>query len=147
MTEATKTPTKPNKSNQIRELLAQGVTPSVIAKEMGVVIQYVHSVRRRDIEKARKAKAKVKKLETVRKYVKSGKYAKKAKSPLNVPPVLAPASTPLITQEELDALREAAQRPAPEPVIKTQYIEVEVPQPFSHYTFWQRLRILFLGRV
>ncbi len=141
MTEATKTPTKPNKSNQIRELLAQGVTPSIIAKEMGVVIQYVHSVRRRDIEKARKAKAKVKKLETVRKYVKSGKYAKKAKSPLNVPPVLAPASTPLITQEELDALREAAQRP------KIQYIEVEVPQPFSHYTFWQRLRILFLGRV
>ena len=28
---------------------------------------------------------------------------------------------------------------------KIQYIEVEVPQPFSHFTFWQRLRILFLG--
>jgi hypothetical protein len=133
MTEATKTPTKPNKSNQIRELLAQGVTPSIIAKEMGVVIQYVHSVRRRDIEKARKAKAKAKKAATVRRYVKSGKYAKKAETPKE--------TTPLITQEELDALREAVQRPA------TQYIEVEVPQPFSHYTFWQRLRILFLGRV
>jgi len=24
-------------------------------------------------------------------------------------------------------------------------IEVPVLQPFSHYTFWQRLRILFLG--
>lgn len=26
-------------------------------------------------------------------------------------------------------------------------IEVKVPQPFSHYTFWQRLRIVFLGRA
>ena len=27
------------------------------------------------------------------------------------------------------------------------YVEIPVPQPFSHYTFWQRLRILFLGRT
>ena len=123
MTEATVIPTKPNKSNQIRELLAQGVTPSIIAKDMGVLIQYVHSVRRRDIEKAKKLKAQAKQT-TKRKYTKSGKYAKKAASPLDVPPVVAPA-----------------------PEVRTQYIEVEVPQPHYNLTWKQRFVALFFGRV
>ena len=127
MSETTMTPsipTKPNKANLIRALLKQKRKPKDIAAEVGCNVQYVYSVQNYDRVKAVKAKNRVKyerKKAIVagavkRKYTKSGKYAKKVKSPLNVPPV-----------------------------VKTQYIEIEVPQPFSHFTFWQRLRILFLG--
>jgi hypothetical protein len=121
--------TKTNKAALIRELLKDKTkSKSDIAEEVGCKVQYVFSVQNHDRVRARKAKAKrayERKLERLkgapkRTYTKSGKYAKKAPAP----------TTPVV-----------------EPVVKTQYIEVEVPQPFSHYTFWQRLRILFLGRV
>ena len=118
-------PTKPNKAALVRALLKQKKTPKQIAAEVGCKPQYVYSVQTYEKTKAKKLKAKrayERRLELLkgapkRKYVKSGKYSKQEQSPLDVPPV-----------------------------IKTQYIEVEVPQPFSHFTFWQRLRILFLGR-
>jgi hypothetical protein len=113
-------PTKPNKAALIRELLKQKKKAKEIAAEVGCLVQYVYSVQNADRVRARKAKARrdyERRKEIVagsvkRKYVKSGKYAKKAT-----------------------------------PEVRTQYIEVEVPQPFSHFTFWQRLRILFLGRA
>lgn len=43
-------------------------------------------------------------------------------------------------EEAYDALRREVQT-------LPKVIEVKVPQPFSHYTFWQRLRIVFLGRA
>lgn len=43
-------------------------------------------------------------------------------------------------EEAYDALRNELQT-------MPEIIEVKVPQPFSHYTFWQRLRIVFLGRA
>jgi transcriptional regulator with XRE-family HTH domain len=127
MTETVTTPTKVNKSALIRELLKdKSKTRAQIAEEVGCSKQYVFSVQNKEKVKARKARAK-RKLERQaelrngapkRKYTKSGKFAKQVPAP----------TTPMV-----------------EPVVKTQYIEVEVPQPFSHYTFWQRLRILFLG--
>lgn len=113
-------PTKPNKAALIRALLKQKKNAKDIAAEVGCKVQYVYSVQNVDRVRAKKAKAKrayERKLELLkgsvkRKYVKSGKYAKKTT-----------------------------------PEVRTQYIEVEVPQPFSHFTFWQRLRILFLGRA
>jgi hypothetical protein len=129
MTETVTTPTKTNKAELIRTLLKdKNKTRAQIAEEVGCKVQYVFSVQNHDRVRARKLKAK-RKLERQaelrngapkRKYTKSGKFAKTVPAP----------TTPMV-----------------EPVVKTQYIEVEVPQPFSHYTFWQRLRILFLGRA
>jgi hypothetical protein len=77
-------------------------------------------VQNHDRVKARKAKAKrdyerrkeIAAGSVKRKYVKSGKFAKKA---------------------------------APE--VRTQYIEIEVPQPHYNLTWSQRFKALFTGRV
>jgi hypothetical protein len=103
--------------------------------------------------RARKARAK-RKLERQaelrngapkRTYTKSGKYAKKAPAP-TTPMVELDRDQLKAEQAELhelnaDFIRQLQEATKP----RIQYIEVEVPQPFSHYTFWQRLRILFLG--
>lgn len=49
--------------------------------------------------------------------------------------IVIPKDEFLRMQEEIATLRN--RRPVE--------VEIPVPQPFSHYTFWQRLRILFLG--
>lgn len=49
--------------------------------------------------------------------------------------IVVPKTEFLRMQEEIATLRN--RRPVE--------VEIPVPQPFSHYTFWQRLRILFLG--
>lgn len=119
--------TKTNKAALIRTLLKDKTKTKVaIANEVGCDPQYVYSVQNYDRVRARKLKAKERLAKLARsvgnkakrKYVKSGKYSKKAKSPLNVPPV-----------------------------VKTQYIEVEVPQPHYDLTWKERFIALFFGRV
>lgn len=74
----------------------------------------------------------------VRKYRKRGKVkaevlaAPKKKAQALI---VIPKDEFLRMKEELETLRN--RRPVE--------VEIPVPQPFSHYTFWQRLRILFLG--
>lgn len=74
----------------------------------------------------------------VRRYVKR----KKVKAEVLAKPkkkvealIVIPKPEFLRMKEELETLRN--RRPVE--------VEIPVPQPFSHYTFWQRLRILFLG--
>jgi hypothetical protein len=113
-------PTKTNKAALVRVLLKQKKTAKQIAAEVGCKPQYVYSVQNHDRVKARKAKAKrdyerrkeIAAGSVKRKYVKSGKFAKKA---------------------------------APE--VRTQYIEIEVPQPHYNLTWSQRFKALFTGRV
>jgi hypothetical protein len=121
MTETVTTPTKTNKAAIIRELLKDKTkSKSAIAEEVGCKVQYVFSVQNHDRVRARKLKAKrkIERQQERRNGAPKRKYTKRNSAPTT--PVAAP-------------------------VVKTQYIEIEVPQPFSHYTFWQRLRILFLG--
>jgi hypothetical protein len=129
MTETVTTPTKINKAELIRTLLKDKTkSKSDIAEEVGCKVQYVFSVQNHDRVRARKARAK-RKLERQaelrngapkRKYTKSGKYAKQVPAP----------TTPMV-----------------EPVVKTQYIEIEVPQPHYNLTWRQRFTALFFGRV
>jgi hypothetical protein len=129
MTETTKTPTKTNKAELIRTLLKdKNKTRAQIAQEVGCKVQYVFSVQNADRARVKKARAK-RKLERQaelrngapkRKYTKSGKFAKQVSAP----------TTPMV-----------------EPVVKTQYIEIEVPQPHYNLTWRQRFTALFFGRV
>ena len=147
-------PTKPNKAALVRALLKQKKTPKQIAAEVGCKPQYVYSVQTYEKTRAKKLRAKrqyERRLELLkgapkRKYVKSGKYAKQVPAP-TTPMVEINRDQLKVEQAELNELNaqfikqlQEATKP------KIQYIEVEVPQPFSHFTFWQRLRILFLGR-
>jgi transcriptional regulator with XRE-family HTH domain len=154
MTETTKTPTKTNKAELIRTLLKdKNKTRAQIAQEVGCKVQYVFSVQNADRARVKKARAK-RKLERQaelrngapkRKYTKSGKFAKTVPAP-TTPMVELDRDQLKAEQAELhelnaDFIRQLQEATKP----RIQYIEVEVPQPFSHYTFWQRLRILFLG--
>jgi transcriptional regulator with XRE-family HTH domain len=156
MTETTKTPTKTNKAELIRTLLKdKNKTRAQIAQEVGCKVQYVFSVQNADRARVKKARAK-RKLERQaelrngapkRKYTKSGKFAKTVPAP-TTPMVELDRDQLKAEQAELhelnaDFIRQLQEATKP----RIQYIEVEVPQPFSHYTFWQRLRILFLGRA
>lgn len=147
-------PTKPNKAALVRALLKQKKTPKQIAAEVGCKPQYVYSVQTYEKTRAKKLRAKrqyERRLELLkgapkRKYVKSGKYSKQAQSPLDVPMVEINRDQLKVEQAELNELNAQFIRQLQEATKpKIQYIEVEVPQPFSHFTFWQRLRILFLG--
>jgi hypothetical protein len=144
-----------SKATVIRELLASGMKPKDIAEQLGCKPQYVHTVKNYERVREIKARAKAKyarKKEVAggapkRKYVKSGKYAKTVPAP-TTPVVELDRDQLKAEQAELnelnaDFIRQLQDASKP----RIQYIEVEVPQPFSHYTFWQRLRILFLGRA
>lgn len=165
MTETVTTPTKTNKAELIRTLLKdKNKTRAQIADEVGCSKQYVFSVQNAARVRAKKAKAKrayERKLEILNGAPKR-KYTKKAESV--AAPAAAPAPAPKksladertmllwdrkrLKDELADAaesmlqmrqeIRDLRERP---PI----QIEVPVPQPFSHLTFWQRLRILFLG--
>ena len=149
-------PTKPNKAALVRALLKQKKTPKQIAAEVGCKPQYVYSVQTYEKTRAKKLRAKrqyERRLELLkgapkRKYVKSGKYAKKAESGLLDGTTFSQFDSDQVKAEQAELHELNAQfikqlQEATKP--KIQYIEVEVPQPFSHFTFWQRLRILFLG--
>lgn len=73
----------------------------------------------------------------VRKYTKRTKY----KAEVLAKPKKAQALVVLPKEEFLHMQQEIAALRSRQPI----EVEIPVPQPFSHYTFMQRLRILFLG--
>lgn len=169
MTETVTTPTKINKAALIRELLKNKTkTRAQIAEEVGCSKQYVFSVQNAARVRAKKAKAKrayERKLELLNGAPKR-KYTKRAESvaaPAEAPaPAPAPAPKKSLAEERImllwdrkrlkDELADAAEsmlqmRQEIRDLRERPPIQIEVPvlQPFSHLTFWQRLRILFLG--
>ena len=169
MTETVTTPTKTNKAELIRTLLKDKTkTRAQIAEEVGCSKQYVFSVQNAARVRAKKAKAKrayERKLEILNGAPKR-KYTKKAESvaaPAAAPaPAPAPAPKKSLADERTmllwdrkrlkDELADAAEsmlqmRQEIRDLRERPPIQIEVPvlQPFSHLTFWQRLRILFLG--
>jgi transcriptional regulator with XRE-family HTH domain len=167
MTETVTTPTKINKAELIRTLLKdKNKTRAQIAEEVGCSKQYVFSVQNAARVRAKKAKAKrayERKLEILNGAPKR-KYTKKAESV--AAPAAAPAPAPApkksLAEERImlmwdrkrlkDELADAAEsmlqmRQEIRDLRERPPIQIEVPvlQPFSHLTFWQRLRILFLG--
>lgn len=167
MTETVTTPTKTNKAELIRTLLKdKNKTRAQIADEVGCSKQYVFSVQNAARVRAKKAKAKrayERKLEILNGAPKR-KYTKKAESVAAPAAAPAPAPAPkksladertmlLWDRKRLkDELADAAEsmlqmRQEIRDLRERPPIQIEVPvlQPFSHLTFWQRLRILFLG--
>jgi transcriptional regulator with XRE-family HTH domain len=167
MTETVTTPTKINKAELIRTLLKdKNKTRAQIADEVGCSKQYVFSVQNAARVRAKKAKAKrayERKLEILKGAPKR-KYTKKAESVAAPAAAPAPAPAPkksladertmlLWDRKRLkDELADAAEsmlqmRQEIRDLRERPPIQIEVPvlQPFSHLTFWQRLRILFLG--
>jgi len=148
MTETVTTPTKTNKSALIRELLKDKTkSKSAIAEEVGCKVQYVFSVQNHDRVRARKLKAKrkIERQQERRNGAPKRKYTKRNSAP-TTPMVEIDRDQLRAEQTELHELNAHFIRQLQEATKpKVQYIEIEVPQPFSHYTFWQRLRILFLG--
>ena len=168
MTETVTTPTKTNKAELIRTLLKdKNKTRAQIAEEVGCSKQYVFSVQNAARVRAKKAKAKrayERKLEILNGAPKR-KYTKKAESvaaPAAAPAAPAPAPKKSLADERTmllwdrkrlkDELADAAEsmlqmRQEIRDLRERPPIQIEVPvlQPFSHLTFWQRLRILFLG--
>ena len=168
MTETVTTPTKTNKAELIRTLLKdKNKTRAQIADEVGCSKQYVFSVQNAARVRAKKAKAKrayERKLEILNGAPKR-KYTKKAESvaaPAAAPAAPAPAPKKSLADERTmllwdrkrlkDELADAAEsmlqmRQEIRDLRERPPIQIEVPvlQPFSHLTFWQRLRILFLG--
>jgi hypothetical protein len=151
------TPTRLNKADMIRELLASGVPPTQVARDVGCKPQYVYGVISYERIRQKKAKAKAKrerdlaKLVPKRKYVKSGKYSKKAAaSPLDVKPGVVVDVTERLKEEQAelhelnaDFIKQLQEATTP----KVQYIEIEVPQPHYNLTWKQRFTALFFGRV
>jgi transcriptional regulator with XRE-family HTH domain len=167
MTETVTTPTKINKAELIRTLLKdKNKTRAQIAEEVGCSKQYVFSVQNAARVRAKKARAKrqyERKLEILNGAPKR-KYTKKAESV--AAPAAAPAPAPApkksLAEERImlmwdrkrlkDELADAAEsmlqmRQEIRDLRERPPIQIEVPvlQPVSHLTFWQRLRILFLG--
>lgn len=138
------TPTKINKSAMIRELLASGVPPTQVALDVGCKPQYVYGVMAYERSRQKKAKAKAKRERDLtklnapkRKYVKSGKYSKKA---------AAVPAAPIVSAEEMEALKQIPLE-TPAPVTEIRYVAVDVPQPHYNLTWKQRFTALFFGRV
>lgn len=126
-------------SARIRTLLAEGRTTEEIMALVGVRKHIVGLVK---YHMERQANQRISKVtgKPVRRYIKRTK----AKAEVLAKPkkaqalIVLPKAEFLRMKEELETTRN---RLAPPPV----QIEIPVPQPWSHYTFWQRLRILFLG--
>lgn len=132
-----------SKAAKIRTLLAEGQKPKNVAAILDVPVTYVYGVQYYAKQKAKKAKT------TIKQPVSKPKA--KAKQVVRVDkPTLLELDRNRLKDELFDTkeLNEQLIRSLQEATTpKIVYREVPVPQPFSHYTFWQRLRILFLGRA
>lgn len=123
-----------SKAAKIRALLADGQKPKAVAAVLDVPVSYVYGVQHYAKHKAKTAKAKIKQPASKRKAT---------------PTQLISKAVLRDMKQELKALHSENIRLAVE-VANTRppmYVEMPVPQPFSQYSFWQRLRILFLGRA
>lgn len=127
---------QPTKAQRMREMMAEGRTAAEIAATLGITVQRVYAFKSQD-KRRQATRISPKTGKPVRKYTKREgvKAEVRAKPKKAQALIVIPKEEFLRMQEENKALRN---RP---PVT----VEVPVPQPFSHYTFWQRLRILFLG--
>ena len=146
--------TKPlSRTQRVRILLKEGRSVQEIAATVGVTTQFVYNVRYSEQKKAKGAEAKA---EAVRISPKTGKpvrkYVKrKSKEPVRVDKATLLELDRKRMQDELFDLKETNEQLVRDiqnaTTPKIVYREVSVPQPFSHYTFMQRLGILFLGRT
>ena len=122
-------------SKRIRVLLKEGRTPAEIMALTGTRKHIVGLVKYH-MERQENIRISPTTGKPVRKYTK-----RKVKTEVRAKPkqgqalIVVPKTEFLRMQEEIATLRN--RRPVE--------VEIPVPQPFSHYTFLQRLRILFLG--
>lgn len=128
---------------EVRRLLAEGKSPAEVANQMGVTISAVYSVRYYDRSKAQKARATPAPTPTPRKVGRPKGSRTKPKMVVYRDVFNAMKQELITLRTENIRLTVDAVKVCPPPV----YVEVPVPQPFSHYSFWQRLGILFLGRA
>ena len=144
-----------SKAAKIRALLADGQKPKDIAAILDVPVTYVYGVNHYDKRKAEN-RISLRTGKPVRKYTRRTDKAKAKQTPVKKAEALIvlPKGQFLQLQQEIETLTArvgtvVAENTALRKEIQTlpKVIEVQVPQPFSHYTFWQRLRILFLGRA
>lgn len=141
---------KINKAEQIRALLKTGTSAADTAKAVGVPTQYVHDIRYKDKQRVQKKGVRISPItgKPVRKYKKRGKPLAKAE----VNTVFKPMSTlyaktleeqNLQLKRQISALNNELQVAQQRKPI---YVDMPVPQPWAYFTFWQRLKVLFLGR-
>lgn len=134
-----------SKAAKIRTLLAEGQKPKNVAAILDVPVTYVYGVSHYAKQRAKTARAKI------NQPVSKPKAKAKAKQVVRVDkPTLLELDRNRLKDELFDTkeLNEQLIRSLQEATTpKIVYREVPVPQPFSHYTFLQRLRILFLGRA
>lgn len=152
---ANKNATKPlSRTQRVRILLKEGRSVQEIAATVGVTTQFVYNVQYHERKKTKAAEAKA--AEPVRISSKTGKPVRKYKKRKAKEPVRVDKATLLELdrkrmQDELFDLKETNEQLVRDiqnaTTPKIVYREVSVPQPFSHYTFMQRLGILFLGRT
>ena len=122
-------------SKRIRVLLKEGRTPAEIMALTGAKRHIVGLVKYH-MERQENVRISPKTGKPVRKYTKRKVKAEvRAKPKQGQALIVVPKTEFLRMQEEIATLRN--RRPVE--------IEIPVPQPFSHYTFAQRLRILFFG--
>ena len=132
-------PAQPTRAARIRTLLTEGRSVAEIAAVLGVTKQTVYNVAHHARKKAQNAvRISPRTGKPLRKYTKrEGVKAEVLAEPSKKVEALIVVPKPefLRMQQELETLRN--RRPVE--------VEIPVPQPFSHYTFTQRLRILFFG--
>lgn len=122
-------------SKRIRVLLKEGRTPAEIMALTGTRKHIVGLVKYH-MERQENIRISPTTGKPVRKYTKRKVKAEvRAKPKQGQALIVVPKTEFLRMQEEIATLRN--RRPVE--------VEIPVPQPFSHYTFMQRLRILFLG--
>ena len=141
-----------SRAERVRILLKEGRSVQEAAATVGVTKQYVYNVKYK-LNKMQNVGAKPgvriseKTGKPVRKYTKR----KKSKRVARVDKTTMLELDRNRMKDELFDLRETNEQlvkqiqEATKP--KVVYREVSVPQPFSHYTFTQRLGILFFGRT
>lgn len=122
-------------SKRIRVLLKEGRTPAEIMALTGAKRHIVGLVKYH-MERQENIRISPTTGKPVRKYTKRKVKAEvRAKPKQGQALIVVPKTEFLRMQDEIATLRN--RRPVE--------VEIPVPQPFSHYTFMQRLRILFLG--
>ena len=125
-------------SKRIRVLLKEGRTPAEIMALTGTRKHIVGLVKYH-MERQENIRISPTTGKPVRKYTKRKVKAEvRAKPKQGQALIVVPKTEFLRMQDENMTLRREIQT-------LPKVIEVKVPQPFSHYTFLQRLRILFLG--
>ena len=145
--------TKPlSRTQRVRILSKEGRSVQEIAATVGVTTQFVYNVQYHERKKTKAGQAEPERIsprtgKPLRKYTKREKA--KTDKPMSVGKATMLELDRKRMQDELFDLKELNEQlvrdiqTATTP--KIVYREIPVPQPFSHYTFAQRLRILFFG--